>query len=58
MSFGMNSGSTSHRLSFFDDKSKLQHKQENPTNSKCKESPRKAKKQAKGFCLLKKLGLK
>ena len=53
MSFGMNSGSTSHRLSFFDDKSKLQHKQENP-NGKCSKCPRKAKTQ-NGICLFKKL---
>ena len=53
MGFGMASGSTSDRLSYYDDKSNLQHKQENP-NGECSKCPRKAKKQ-KGICLFKKL---
>ena len=58
MSFGMGSGGTSARLSYFDDKSNLQHKQENPNkaynNGKCKNCSCKAKKQ-KGFGLFKKI---
>ena len=49
MSFGMGSGGTSARLSYFDDKSNLQHKQENP--GKCKDCSRKANKQRKGIRL-------
>ena len=52
MSFGMGSGGTSARLSYFDDKSNLQHKQENP--GKCKDCSCKAKKQ-KGLGLFKKI---
>ena len=51
MSFGINSGGTSDRLSFFDDKNNLQHKQENPTEgyNKCKNCPRKGNKKRNGI---------
>ena len=61
MGFGIGSSSTSERFSFFDDRSKLQHKQEFPTNgnNQSEEYPRNAKKQtkAKVMCFLKKIGL-
>ena len=61
MGFGIGSGNASERFSFFDDRSKLRHKQEFPTNgnNQSEEYPRNAKMQtkAKVMCFLKKIGL-
>ena len=61
MGFGIGSGNASERFSFFDDRSKLRHKQEFPTNgnNQSEECPRNAKMQtkAKVMCFLKKIGL-